>query len=216
MKNILIALNALLLLAVAFLYYQQFSGDQINEDRSPTADSSVASVSPVMPMSEIASLPKGASVVFINSDSLFEHYEYAKKAKVSGEGRVEAARKSLQAKEAALQKDYEDYMEKAQKGMYSQEEVFKIEADLKRRYEEIMKLAEGQDKILDQLDESKQDALKKIYDYISRFNKQHGYVCALAYTRSGGVVVGVSDSLDVTRQVIEGLNAEYKATQSKK
>jgi len=33
----------------------------------------------------------------------------------------------------------------------------------------------------------------------------------LAYTIGGGGVLGVNDSLDVTKQVLAGLNAEYKA-----
>jgi outer membrane protein len=215
-KNILIAINALLLLSVAFLYYKQFSGTQINEKSNSTTDSSVVSDSFTMPVPNITSLPKGTAVVFFNSDSIFEHYEYAKKMKVHGESKIENARKALQAKETALQNDYADYMEKAQKGMYTREEGLKIEEDLKRRYEEIIKLTEGHDKMLEQIEASNQEVLKKIYDYVSRFNKKHGYVCALAYSRSGGVVVGVNDSLDVTRQIVEGLNAEYKATQNNK
>jgi hypothetical protein len=37
----------------------------------------------------------------------------------------------------------------------------------------------------------------------------------LAYTVTGGGVLGIDDSLDVTRQVLEGLNAEYTANKGK-
>lgn len=214
-KSILITLNALLFIAVGFLYYRNFSETKEEGDNNKQKHDSTAIIPPVVPVANIASLPKGAPIVFINSDSLFEKYEYAQKARASGEGKIEYARKNYQAKFEALQRDYADYIEKAKKGTYSQEEGLRIEAELKNRYDELIMMEQNQDKILDALDNANMDVMKKIYDFMARFNKKHGYVCALAYTHTGGGVLGINDSLDVTRQVIEGLNAEYNATNRK-
>lgn len=202
-------------MAVAFLYYKNFSETKNEVDNKKSGPDSTTIIPITFPAASMAPLPKGASIVFINSDSLFEKYEYAKKTKASGEGKMESVRKNYQAKFEALQKDYADYMEKAQKGAYTQEEGLRIEADLKKRYDELVMMEQNQDKILDALDNANIDVLKKIYDFMARFNKKHGYACAIAYTRTGGGVFGINDSLDVTRQVIEGLNAEYNATGKK-
>lgn len=213
MKNISLALNIVLLLAVGFLYYKDFSGKK-NEDSSVTtgSDSVTAAVAPAMPLS---ALPKGVPVVFIDADSIFAQYDFAKKAKAVGEGKVEQYKRSYQARVDAFQKEYSDYMEKAGAGQYTKEQGLAIEEGLKKKKEEIMIMEQNQDKVLGELDDSNTEVQKKIYDYLTRFNKEHGYYCALAFTRDGGGVLGVNDSLNVTGQVVAAMNAEYKAAKGK-
>ncbi|MBI3502842.1 MAG: OmpH family outer membrane protein [Bacteroidetes bacterium] len=215
MKNISLALNAILLLAVGFLYYKDFSEKKSSAGNEETKNDSAKIVSPVQPIVNLSSLPKGLPVVFVNADSLFAKYEYAKKAKASGENRVDSYRKSYQQKAEAFQKDYSDYVEKAGKGAYSKEEATKIEEGLMKRRDEIAAMEQNQDKVMGELDNSTVDVQKKIYDYLARFNKEHGYYCAFAFTRTGGGVLGINDSLDVTRIVLNGLNTEYKSTKGK-
>lgn len=215
MKNVSLALNALLIAAVGFLYYKQFSAGKTDDTESGTSGDSLTS--PVIPLSAntLASLPKGVPFAFINADSVFTHYEYAKKAKASGEGRVATYQKSYQAKVEAFQKEYNDYMEKAGAGGYTKEQGLAIEAGLQKKRDEILLMEQNQDRVMNELDNSNVDVQKKIYDYLSKFNKEHGYYCALAYTFTGGGVLGINESLDVTNQVLEGLNAEYNASKGK-
>ena len=215
MKNISLALNAVLLLAVGFLYYKQFSGGKTADAESDTLNDSIAS--PIVPLSAsaMAALPKGVPFAFINADTIFTHYEFAKKAKASGEGRVANYQKTYQAKVEAFQKEYSEYMEKAGAGGYTKEQGLSIEAGLQKKKEEIMAMEQNQEKVMNELDNSNIEVQKKIYDYLTKFNKEHGYYCALAYTLTGGGVLGINDSLDVTSQVLVGLNAEYNATKKK-
>ena len=217
MKNISLAVNAVLILAVGFLYYKDFSAKKTNTESAETAssDSAQKTILSVQPIANITSLPKGIPVVFLNSDSIFANYEFAKKAKSAGEGKISSLQKNYQDKAASLQKDYNDYMDKAGKGGYTKEEALSIEGALMKRRDELVAMEQSQDKVLNSMDDSNLDVLKKIYNYMSRFNKEHGYYCALAYTRTGGVVIGINDSLDVTKIVIDGLNAEYKAGKGK-
>lgn len=215
MKNISLAINAVLLLAVGFLYYKQFSGGQTTYSDSYTGNDSITS--PVIPFSSdaISALPKGVPFAFINADTVFARYEFAKKAKASGEGRVINYQKTYQQKVEAFQKEYSDYMEKAGAGGYTKEQGLAIEAGLQKKRDEIMAMEQNQEKVMSELDNSTIEVQKKIYDYLAKFNKEHGYYCALAYTLTGGGVLGINDSLDVTSRVIAGLNAEYNATKGK-
>ena len=208
MKNISLALNLVLLLAVGFLYYKHFSGNMAETSASSqSTDSTVAAV-PVV----LSDLPKDVPVVFINADSIFTHYELAKKTKAVVEGKVAAYRKSYQAKVDGFQKEYQDYMDKAGAGAYTKEQGLAIEEGLQKKKEEIMLMEQNQEKVMNEMDGSNTEVQKNIYDYLKRFNKEHGYYCVMAYTYTGGGVLGVKDSLDVTAQVLQGLNAEYKAT----
>jgi len=214
-KNISLAINAALLLAVGFLYYKQFSAGKTAGENSDTIHDSI--VSPVVPFSssEIAALPRGVPFAFINADTVFARYEFAKKSKASGEGRVINYQKTYQQKVEAFQKEYSDYMEKAGAGGYTKEQGLAIEAGLQKKRDEIMAMEQNQEKVMSELDNSTIEVQKKIYDYLAKFNKEHGYYCTLAYTLTGGGVLGINDSLDITSRVIEGLNAEYNATKVK-
>ena len=214
MKNISLIINAVLVAAVAFLFYKTFSGHKIESSAGIKNDSLAA---PVVPLSAktLASLPKGVPFAFVNADSIFAHYEFAKKAKSAGEGRVSNYQKTYQQKAESFQKEYNDYVEKAGKGAYTKEQGQEIEAGLQKKRDEIMMMEQNQEKVMGELDNSTLEVQKKIYSYLSKFNKEHGYYCTLAYTLSGGGVLGINDSLDITRQVVEGLNAEYNATKGK-
>ena len=216
MKNISLAVNAVLILAVGFLFYKQFSGSGPKEEATgETKDSIVAPVVVPLSANTVASLPKNVSFAFINADTVFVHYEFAKKAKAAGEGRVANYQKSYQQQAEAFQKEYTEYVEKAGKGAYTREQGEQIEAGLQKKKDDIMAMEQNQDKIMRELDNSTIEVQTKVYDYLKRFNKEHGYYCTLAFTLTGGGVLGVTEELDVTKQVLEGLNAEYKANKGK-
>jgi outer membrane protein len=213
-KNISIVLNIALIAAVSFLFYKQYSGKKTEVLTTEASTDSIKRVS-VQPMAALTDLPKGMPVVFVNADTLFAHYEYAKKAKAATELKVANYQKTYQAKVQAFQKEYNDYMEKAGAGAYTKEQGTAIEEGLQKKKNDIMLMEQNQEKIMGELDNSTVDVQKKIYDFLSRFNKEHGYFCAFAYTRTGGSTLGVNDSLDVTAQVVAGLNAEYNSGKGK-
>lgn len=211
MKNISLALNIVLLVAVGFLYYEQFS-EHKNENPSGTEDDAISTMSTGAVISD---LPKNIPIVFLNADSLYARYEFAIKAKAASEGKMVSYRKTYQTKVDAFQKEYSDYMEKAGAGAYTKEQGLAIESGLQRKRDEILAMEQNQEKIMSELENSNTDVQKKIYEYLTRFNKEHGYYCVLAYTQTGGGALGVNESLDVTSQIIAGLNAEYKSSQNK-
>jgi outer membrane protein len=212
MKNISLALNIVLLLAVGFLFYKQFSGNKTETAAvAASSDSTVAAAAPLV----LSELPKGIPIVFVNADSIYSHYEFAKKAKAVLEGKVAAYQKSYQAKVDGFQKEYQDYMEKAGAGAYTKEQGLAIEEGLQKKRDDIMMMEQNQDKVMGEMDNSNVEVQKTIYQYLERFNKEHGYYCVMAYTKAGGSVMGVNDSLDVTNQVLAGLNAEYRSGKTK-
>lgn len=214
MKNISLALNAALILAVGFLYYKQFSSGKTDSASSETTHTTKAAAYIPLP-SASSLLPQNTNVVFVNADSVFTHYEYAKSAKVAGESRVAGYEKNYRQKMESFQKEYNDYMEKAGAGQYTKEQGLAIETALMKKRDDLMTLEQNQEKVLGEVDKTNLDVQKKVYDYLERFNKENGYNCVLAYTRSGGGVLGINESLDVTNKVLKGLNAEHLANKGK-
>lgn len=214
MKNISLYLNAVLIAAVGFLFYKQYSGENASSSSAASADS-VSTAPVVLPVAALSSLPKGMPIVFVNADTIFAHYDFAKKAKATGEGRVLSYQKTYQEKVEAFQKEYKDYMDKAGAGGYTKEQGLAIEAGLQKKKDDILMMEQNQERVMSELDNSNVEVQKNIYDFLSRFNKEHGYYCTFAYTHEGGGVLGVNDSLDVTSQVLSGLNAEYNSKKFK-
>ncbi|MFH1005767.1 MAG: OmpH family outer membrane protein [Bacteroidota bacterium] len=210
MKNISFIINIILFIAVCLLYYFHFSGRKTEETNASANSDSLSAIS--HPHSLPLTIPSGKDVriVFLNADTLFVKYEYAKKVKTSGEKRIASYKEIYQDKMQSFQQEYNDYIQKAGAGAYTKEQGIAIEAGLQKKRDEIVTIEQNQDKLMDEIDKDNADVQKKIYDHIERFNKEHGYYCVLAYTRAGGGVLGINDSLDVTYNVIERLNAEYK------
>lgn len=216
MKNISLIINAVLIAAVAFLFYKTFSSSKNNFTDSTLAEDST-STAVITPLSTqaIASLPQGVPFAFINTDSIFSHYALAKKVKAAGEAKVANLQKAYQKKVEAFQQEYDDYVQKAGAGAYTKEQGTAIETGLQKRKEEIMMMEQSQNGIMQEIDNSTLEIQHQLYDYLKRFNKEHGYSCTFAYTLGSGGVLGVADSLDVTKQVIVGLNNEYNSGKGK-
>ena len=55
---------------------------------------------------------------------------------------------------------------------------------------------------------------EKLYNKVAEFLKQYaktkGYKLVLTYSKANPTVLYADESLDVTKAVVEGLNAEYK------
>ncbi len=210
MKNLSLFLNAILLIAVSFLFYKQYSKKNTAEIEISGKETNTP-LAPILPIASIASLPKNMPLVFINIDSLYMHYEFAKKEKAASEIKIANYQRSYQAKTEAFQKAYEDYVAKAGAGKYTKEQGMEIEAGLQKEKSDIMYMEQNQEKMMSEFEKATVDVQKAVFEYLTRFNKEHGYYCALGYTRLGGNVLGINESLDVTNTVLEGLNTEYKS-----
>lgn len=198
MKNLSLGLNAVLLVAVAFLYYLHFKGN------NATSDSSISSGK--MPVSS-------QGIVYINSDSLLDEYQFYK----DEHAKLEAAQMKMksQLKDASdkLQRDAATYQQQAI-GMTNQERSQK-EEDLGRRQQMLM---QQKDQLLSELDDAQGKSSEELYsrlsEYLKKFNQGKNFQFVLGYQKGGGILFA-NDSLNITRQVIEGLNSEYKSESSK-
>jgi len=188
MKNVSILLNLVLLVAVAALYYLHFKTSAKEEmPASPT-------------------VPRGANIVFVNTDSLLDGYNYFKNKKEEFEKKNEQLKSDLTAEGERLQNEAAQYQEQA-KNM-TQEERAKKEEELMSRQQKLMK---RKDALLGALEDQQakfHDTLyTKLYDFLKKNNKNRNYAFVLGYSKGGGILFA-NDSLDITKQLVEGLNKE--------
>ncbi len=193
MKNLSVILNAVLIIAVAILYFIHFSG-------SKTAP---AAASP--------STSKGA-VVYINTDSLLSNYNFSRDLNEKFLKKQEDSRTDFNFKAKKLEKEAVEFQRKLQNNGFL----------TRARAEEAQRKLIAKKQNLQQLDQKLSAELmaeqnansKRLYDsvtnYLKLYNAKHNYSIILSTTQGGNVLFS-QPGLDITKQIIDGLNARYKS-----
>jgi outer membrane protein len=192
MKNSSIALNVILVIAVGVLYYLHF--------KRPSAVETV----PVA-KDAVLSFPKSnVSVVYVNTDTLLHNMEFYKTRKAEFEAKQERIKNDLKSESDRLQSDYEEYQQKG--ALMTDAERQKTEEQFMVRQQSLMK---KKDEMVEKLDDEQakfsEELYAKLTAYLKDYNKDKNYTYILGYQKGGGILLA-NDSLDVTRQILEGLN----------
>lgn len=180
-------LTAVLALSVIILFYLHFS--------KPVSDSvSIPGTA----------VPANTSIVYVNSDSLLENFSFYKNKKVEFENRERQIKIQLQNESENLQKDAAEYQERA--AMMTENERAMKEGELMERQELLMK---KKDDLLDAFEQEQskfsEELYSKLSSYLKEYNKDKNYTFILGYQKGGGILFA-NDSLDITSQVLEGIN----------
>jgi outer membrane protein len=204
--------NIILIIAVAGLYYLHFSSNGAKGGSNGEDDSTAVVLPRISPTSI-----KSSGVVYINGDVIYEDYEYAKEISIAAKVNQSRLEKEYQQKAQSIQTEYTALQQKMSKGLLSenqsiaeQEALMKKKADLDN-YE--LKMQE----LVQNFEKDKMDVHSSITDYLKEYNKTSQYQYILGYTNSpGGMVMLADDSLDITNEVLKGLNEQYKAKKTAK
>ena len=203
MQKISIALNALLLVAVGVLFFMVFS---LKKQISGGADTGSVAALP---------LPKAeGKIMYINVDSLEASYDYFIKIKTQLEKKGKANEAEIKNLYDGFQKTYQKYQQQGetmneQQMMAAQQDLAAQEKSIRAREEMITaNYAKEAEKLNNQF-------LKNVQDYLKKKSQVHHYSYVLGYVKESNLLY-VNDSLDITKQVVGGLNAEYKEADEKK
>jgi outer membrane protein len=207
MKNISLVLNLILAVAVAVLYFLHF---QLKNNCS-IDESGVSELHVEAPEGHIV-----PTIYYINTDSLWKNYEYVKNEIEILQKEKSKAESQIEAKARQLENDAMDYQQKVQSGMISMDDARKKEAELMDRQQKLYELREQLATDLLIKEQDKNETLQKaITDYIKKFNTGKNFSYVLGYSQGGGILFA-NDSLDITKEILEGLNQEYSIAKEKK
>ncbi|MEQ9063168.1 MAG: OmpH family outer membrane protein [Vicingaceae bacterium] len=192
-----------LLIAVVPLYIFHFQGH--SEESMDTANDSLV---------EAAIEAKNGKIYFVNTDSIWANYSYVKDAM------AEMTRKKSQY-EGRLEKQYREF--EAEVGQFQQKgsSMSEIELQLKqrelvRKETELGKLREELELRMMQEEKEWNDKLRaKIVSSIEKYTADRSYDYVLGYSIQSNIILA-NDSLDLTADVLKGLNDEYNKDKSVK
>jgi outer membrane protein len=196
MKNLSIILNVVLLVAVVFLYIDKYSGDG---NASQT----------VQQEADTTAMFENVAIAYVHSDSLLANYEYMKEIESEIGELSSKYEKEYQNRAQNLQSEINDFQRTAQnltvaQGRALEENLMKKRQDLARYQENLsIKLRQKEMELNDQL-------YKSISDYLQKYGSENDLQLVLTYSR-GSDVLYANEGLEITKEVIAGLNEAYLA-----
>jgi outer membrane protein len=204
MKNFLLPLNIILALAVAVLFYLHFNQKSATVDTKPgkgTTDS--------------AAIQHELKIAYVDLDSIQENYNYYKEKMDEFERKKETADRDLN---NAFQKIENERIAFVQKG----NAITQVEAEnFQRDYTRKMQNLENQKKSLENNIQSEgvktmEELKKKINEFLTEYNKEKGYSYIFSYSSTINILFYKDTALNITNEVVSGLNDAYNKTKVKK
>jgi outer membrane protein len=159
---------------------------------------------PAAPVTTAAS-----AIVYVNSDTLLNNYEYYKVIKTKLQTLSQSAQTEIQTKGAAFQKEVTAYQKTASSLTPMQKAA--TEKRLAKKQQDLQEMTQNTGK---QLQDMEAEENAKLYDriaaYLKTYAKSKGYKMVLTYSKSNPSMLYGDESLDVTKEVLTGLNEDYK------
>jgi outer membrane protein len=153
--------------------------------------------------------PENHQYAYVNVDSLLTKYDYFKVTRTQLEDR----RKKLETEIAGRTRSLENEVVSAQRkaNTMTLEQAQLTEQNLRRKEQELMRY---QNDAARQLAEEEQKKNEELINNISLYLKKHTedkpYKIVFGYSKGGGILYA-TDSLDITQEVLKGLNQDYQA-----
>jgi len=202
-NKILLACNAVLLLGLVGIYILHFTGNNGGSKVNANAKAPVVKEG-------------GLKIAYVDTDTLLANYQYAKDLEaelLTYKNQQEQYGKQQMEK---FQKDYQDYLKNGSNMTLSQQQA--KEAELKQRAERMATLEqELTAKIMERQITENTKLLKAIFAFVREYNEQNQqFDIILRKTFENSPTLYMDSCMDITKEILEGLNEEYKNVKGKK
>lgn len=198
---------ALAFIAMLFVQCSAKSNEPAPATTAPTATEAIAD-SAATPVCNI-------KIAYVDYDSLLANYNFAQDVQKELIRREMSINNTIEKERKSLQEEAASFEYKVQNNVFATQERAQAE------YEKIMKkdqdlLQRGQTMIaeLEQVRNAKYNELTQcINDYIQEYNSTAKYDFIL--TKMGGNMLYANEAMDITKDVVNGLNEKYSSNEKK-
>jgi outer membrane protein len=198
-------LNIAIIIAVAALYVLYFTG---GKTASKGADKQAGI--------ELNTGDISKAIYYINFDTVLASYDMYLDLQDQLEKMAKTSEAELASKDKMFQKEVSDYQSQMQKGLLLRSEAQEREQQLATIQQQLLKLQENlRLDLTEQQVVANRKVLDSIMKYLAEIQHEYNYKIVLG-TQFGGGVLYADKELDITHQVIKGLNENYKKDRAKK
>lgn len=203
MRKVNLIINIVLALAVAVLFVLQFTpvGDQQQSDQSNEKQE----------QKEGETTIKGdLRVAYVNIDSLLAGYQMYQDKRDEFVEEQTSSQAELQSRSQELKQKFQDLREKLNKGLITRAKAQMMQKDLGQKEQQLYQL---RSQMSSELAEKEQviyrQVLNSVMDYLDDYADNHDYHYILSYS-FGGPILYKKEKLNITPEVLKGLNKAYQ------
>lgn len=202
MKKVSLILSIVSLVATAVLFVIVLTSKGESKSATPSATVSTAAA---------------GSIVYVQIDTLFNQYDMSNDLKSELEGKASGIQKDLEKKGRAFENDVKSFQDQMQKGLLTRSQAETMQNDLQSRQNTLQNFQmEKQQEMAEEESVMVNKVMDAIRTYIAKYNQEHGYSIILTTSAASQTVLAGDNALDITAEVLEGLNKEYIATRNAK
>ena len=204
MKKTSLIVNIVLAIAIALLYILYFTA-------APKG------IEPNTQGTELTEQAIGEKVVaWVNMDSLLNSYDMYFDIQQELEAKGRKMETDMTSRTRNFEKQMIDFQDKVQKGLVTRSTAQEMQQDLAAKEQELYQF---RDELRMQFSEEEQVMLRRIQhsitDFLKVYNQNKGYQVIMSGTFGGPLLYG-HPAIDITQDVLEGLNIEYQKSRPAK
>jgi outer membrane protein len=199
MKKLTLIINIVFALAIIGLYILFFSQKKSSVNNNTGNFTSTA-------------LKSNLRIAYINMDTLLMNYLMYRDLNNDLNAKRNIVEADLQKKSVDFQKQASDYQEKVSKGLITHYKAQEMEAELAKVQDNLLKYRDDQEaKLMEEARVMNNQVYYEISEFLKEYNKDKNLTFIINNT-AGNPLIYVNDTLNITREVVEGLNARYEKT----
>ena len=199
-KTSLILACIALLVSVATLLYTVISKDKKPVETEPVPGQTAAA----------------GDIVYIQIDSLLMGYDMYNDLMSAFQSKLQASQDELQKKSRQLENDAKSFENQINKGLLTRSAAEQQQQNLRKRQENLQN--EANNKQLELQEEEmvlNNQVLDAIKTFLEKYNAERQFALILTSSAATNVVLEGNSGLDITKEVVNGLNEEYIRNRNK-
>lgn len=156
------------------------------------------------------------AIVYVQIDTLFNQYDMSNDLKSELEAKASDIQKDLEKKGRAFENDVKSFQDQIQKGLLTRSQAETMQNDLQTRQNALQNMTlEKQQEMAEEESIMVNKVMDAIRTYIEKYNQEHGYAIILTTSAASQTILEGDSALDITNEVLEGLNQDYISTRNK-
>ena len=154
-------------------------------------------------------------IVYVRLDTLMMQYDMYSDLQSAFEAKAQTADSDLNKKARKLESDMKNFENQIQKGLLTRSAAEQQSNSLQQRQANLQnEAAQKQQELAEESQVLLNQVMYAIQSYLEEYNKEHNFAAILTTTAATNVVIVGAPALDITQEIVEGLNAEYIKTRN--
>lgn len=162
------------------------------------------------------STAQAGDIVYLRIDTLMMQYDFCSDLRSELEAKASNIQDDLQKKGRKLESDIKSFENQYNKGLLTRSAAEQQQAALQQRQQDLQQQAAAKQY---ELQEEEMVMNNRILDaiktYLEKYNESHNFAAILTTSEATNIVIVGNPGLDITQEIVEGLNAEYAKTRNK-